>query len=450
MTLQATPTETPAPAGGLYQTIWRWHFYAGLICLPFFILLATTGALYLFRDELSLIFEKKLLVAESTQTARLSPEVLIDRALAVQPGAPVRYTPPPAPGRTAEVGVRDAAGVTMSVFLDPATGAAQGDIADDARLMKVVSHIHSLAILGPIPNLIIEVVGGWAILLVISGLFLWWPRGRRGGVVTVRASPGRRIWWRDLHAVTGAFACILLLFLAVTGMPWSGYWGKHYRDLVNQWGQGMPAAVKPTSVSSDLALAATARGSWTMDASTPPSSVAVIGAPLPLQAVITEAKKLGLPADYVIRLPAGPEGVYTLQSYPKAATGQRVVHLDQYSGRVLADVGFGDYGAMSKATEWGIAVHTGGQYGRLNQLIMLAACLAIIAMSVAAAVMWWKRRPQGRLGAPPPRPGRWALSGFAVVALAVGLLYPLLGLSIVAALVIDRLVPQVVKIRRAL
>ena len=37
------------------RTIWRWHFYAGLICLPFFVLLASTGAVYLFRDELSLM-----------------------------------------------------------------------------------------------------------------------------------------------------------------------------------------------------------------------------------------------------------------------------------------------------------------------------------------------------------------------------------------------------------
>ncbi|HBN52279.1 MAG TPA: hypothetical protein DD465_24620, partial [Thalassospira sp.] len=31
---------------------WRWHFYAGLFVLPFMILLAVTGAAYLFRDEI--------------------------------------------------------------------------------------------------------------------------------------------------------------------------------------------------------------------------------------------------------------------------------------------------------------------------------------------------------------------------------------------------------------
>ena len=37
-------------------------------------------------------------------------------------------------------------------------------------------------------------------------------------------------------------------------------------------------------------------------------------------------------------LPTDPAGVYSLQISPKQATGQRVIHLDQYSGKVLADV----------------------------------------------------------------------------------------------------------------
>ena len=44
--------STPAPKG-LYRTIWRWHFYAGLIVAPFLLILAVTGAIYLFNDELN-------------------------------------------------------------------------------------------------------------------------------------------------------------------------------------------------------------------------------------------------------------------------------------------------------------------------------------------------------------------------------------------------------------
>ena len=39
---------TPAP---LYRTIWRWHFYAGLFVVPMVLILALSGALYLFKPQ---------------------------------------------------------------------------------------------------------------------------------------------------------------------------------------------------------------------------------------------------------------------------------------------------------------------------------------------------------------------------------------------------------------
>jgi uncharacterized iron-regulated membrane protein len=35
-----------------YRTVWRWHFYAGLFCIPFVIWLATTGSIYLFKPQI--------------------------------------------------------------------------------------------------------------------------------------------------------------------------------------------------------------------------------------------------------------------------------------------------------------------------------------------------------------------------------------------------------------
>ena len=54
------------------------------------------------------------------------------------------------------------------------------------------------------------------------------PRGRSGGVVSVRGRPRQRVFWRDLHAVTGAVAGVLILFIAGSGLFWSGYWGDKF------------------------------------------------------------------------------------------------------------------------------------------------------------------------------------------------------------------------------
>ena len=127
--------------------------------------------------------------------------------------------------------------------------------------------------------------------------------------------------------------------------------------------------------------------------------------------------------------------------FPDDIRGVRVVHLDRYSGAVLADIGYDDYGGVGRVTEWGISLHTGRQFGWINQLVMLAGCLAIVALAVSAIVMWWKRRPQGRVAAPPRRQGDRAAAGAIAVGVLLGAAYPLLGASMLLALVVDALVP---------
>lgn len=451
------PAPSASPPSALYRRVWRWHFYAGLICLPFLALLATTGALYLYKDPIeSLVYRPLLFVpATASQRQALDPEALVARAQAAVPGEPVRFVAPAHAGRSAEVGVRTDAGV-VGVFLDPSDGRVLGHLRDDRRLMEVVKRVHSLAIAGPVANHWIEIVAGWAIVLVVSGVFLWWPRGRKGGVVSLRGRPAQRLWWRDLHAVVGVFAGAAIVFLAVTGMPWSAFWGQQFGRLANEWGVGLPAYVwgKPQS---SVPLASMGDVPWTLAQAPLPQSAhhadsnaaghassahPGAGLSIGLNQALGTFERLGLPADTPVGLPAGPQGVYTAMSMPDDTTAKRVVHLDRYTGAVLADVGYADFGIVGRATEWGISIHTGRQFGWINQLVMLAGCLAIVALAVSAAVMWWKRRPAGRLGAPPRHASDSAAKGAIAVAIVLGLFYPLLGASMLAALLIDAAIPR--------
>ncbi|MBX3607362.1 MAG: PepSY domain-containing protein [Piscinibacter sp.] len=458
MTALADPSGDAT--GALYRRVWRWHFYAGLVCLPFLLSMAVTGALYLFKDAIEDRIYAPLRFVAAAPGPALPAEQLVRRALEAEPGEPVRYVAPEAPGRSAEVGIRTPGAGVVAVHLDPVSGRVLGRLRDDRRLMVVVKRIHSLAIAGTVANHWTEVVAGWAIVLVLSGVFLWWPRGRSGGVVSLRGRPAERTWWRDLHAVTGVTAAAAVLFLAVTGMPWSAFWGAEFSRLTNDWGVGLPAALFGPAPESAPPLASLGAVPWTLTQAPLPQSAAAgehadhgavaasaeaVGAPgapsIGLDEALRRFAALGLPAGTPVYLPAGPLGVYTALRFPDDVRAQRVVHLDRYSGRVLADVGYRDYGAVGRLSEWGISLHTGGQFGLANQLVMLAGCLAIVLLAVSAAVMWWKRRPRGRLAAPPRRRGDRAAAGAIAVAVLLGLLYPLLGASMLAALLVDRIVP---------
>lgn len=451
----------------LYRRVWRWHFYAGLICLPFLLLLALTGGLYLFKDPIEQWVYRPLLMVEGPPSgASLGAEALVARALAAEPGEAVRFVSPASPGRSAEVGVKTATAGVVAVYLDPAGGRVLGRLADSTRLMNVVKRLHSLALAGKVANLWIEVVAGWAILLVVSGLFLWWPRGRSGGVVSVRGQPRQRLWWRDLHAVTGALAAAAILFLAVTGMPWSAFWGEQFGRLTKTWGVGTPRYVWGGAPPSTLPLAGLTDVPWASSHAPLPtssgtsghdghdgheghapatavtSSTALPAPALGLDHALQIFRDLGLPAGTPVRLPSGPQGVYSAMRFPDDVRELRVVHLDRYTGVVLADIGLKDYGAVGRLTEWGISLHTGRQFGLLNQLLMLAGCLSIVLLAVSSVVMWWKRRPRGRLAAPPRRDGDRAALGAMAVAALLGLLYPLLGASMLVALCVDALMPR--------
>lgn len=71
---------------------------------------------------------------------------------------------------------------------------------------------------------------------------------------------------------------------------------------------------------------------------------------------------------------------------------------------------------------------------------MVIVWLAIVLLCISAAVMWWKRRPRGSLLGVPPLPAdRRALRGVLALMALGGVVFPLMGTSLLAMLLIDRL-----------
>jgi uncharacterized iron-regulated membrane protein len=81
---------------------------------------------------------------------------------------------------------------------------------------------------------------------------------------------------------------------------------------------------------------------------------------------------------------------------------------------------------------------------------MLAGCIGMLLLAGSAPAMWWKRRRNGRLTAPPAPEDKRRTRGLAVLMLALGAVFPLTGATMVAALVLEaigRLTNQIGKIR---
>jgi uncharacterized iron-regulated membrane protein len=452
----AEPSADAASASALYRAVWRWHFYAGLFCLPFMILLAITGALYLYKDELNSLFYADYLHVESRAGSPLTASDIVARALDALPGIAGSYLPPAASDDSVTVGVTSETLGKQRVYVDPYTGAVLGHLSDGGAartpFMLTLRKIHSLDYFGWVANRVIEMVAGWAVVLVVTGIYLWWPRQRGVGVLKIRPGATRRIWWRDLHAMTGLYVGLVIVFLAATGLPWSGFWGKNVNAYADQAGLGYPPEfwndVPTSSVPMKVAMTET---SWSLENAPMPLSTPTGAAPIGIDRAVAIFDALGVHKGYMIDLPQGEDGVYSASVFPDQVGFERIVHLDQYSGEVLFDGGYKELGAVGKAVEWGISVHMGQQFGLLNQIALTVACAAIVAMAVSGAAMWWQRRPAGRLGAPPlpARPG--VLRDVLLLVVPLAVIFPLVGASLIAVLLLDLLVVQrIAPLRRAL
>ncbi len=195
------------------------------------VLLALTGIIYLFKPQLDPLLYSDLMTVQAGHHS-LSADDQMRRIEMTYPQARIKqYLPPINAERSAQfVLIRD--GRELNVFIDPYRGNVLGEQDAKLNLQAVARALHGELMIGTLGDRLVELAAGWGVMLVVSGLYLWWPRGRSGaGVLWPRLNQRGRIVWRDLHAVTGFWGAGLLLFMLLSGMTWTGVWGKQYAEV---------------------------------------------------------------------------------------------------------------------------------------------------------------------------------------------------------------------------
>ena len=89
-----------------------------------------------------------------------------------------------------------------------------------------------------------------------------------------------------------------------------------------------------------------------------------------------------------------------------------------------------------------IALHQ-GDMGGWNVALNTVFCLAVIFMAASGIVLWWMRRPKGRLGLAAPTLHQETVpmaKGVVLLTLLLSGLFPLVGATLLAVLTLDLLV----------
>lgn len=425
-----------------YRTLRRWHFYAGLACIPVVLWLCLTGSLYLFKPQIDAWLERGYDRLPADRPAMPVSRQVAAALQAVPGGRLNAYELPAAPRHAARVLV-GAGSDLIRVYVDPYTTHVLGQVRDDLRPTRLLFHLHGELMLGATGSMIVETTASWAVVMLVTGLVLWWPRSRRGmgGVLYPRLRRGDRVFWRDLHAVTGVWVSALALFLIVSGLPWSRSWGgllKQARELAahqvvqQDWTTGRADELAERR----LRNAPPSAGEHHHGDSARPATDVDLHA---LDAVATTVAARRLAPPVLVSPPSGASHDWQARSDSQNRPRRTTLTLDA-QGRVLREMPFSRQPFLDRAIGVGVAAHEGQLFGWPNQLLGLFTASGLGLVCVSALLLWTRRRPAGALGAPAPVRDRSLAIGAFVLIGVLGLLLPLLGSTLLLVLALERLV----------
>ncbi len=165
-------------SANIYQIVWRWHFYAGIIFAPFLLILAITGAIYLFKPQIEgVLYEDYYNVIE--QGEKLVPSEHIESVLDQFPEAQITsYRPGEERTRSAEVKI-SLNGESYTIFVNPYTADIIGKLNEKDRFIDRVEEFHGELMIGTVGDRIVELAACWTLLLVITGLYIWFPKTKK-------------------------------------------------------------------------------------------------------------------------------------------------------------------------------------------------------------------------------------------------------------------------------
>lgn len=440
MSVTTTSEETAAQATEqvkhekAYRTIWRWHLYAGVLVTPVILWAAITGSLYIFAEDLEpLIYQSLYYVEPQEQRASLDdlaalvtsayPQEHIDSfSLHNDPERSIRFN----------VHTEDHAQGTRHVYVDPYQQQILGHRWRNDSFFTIVRTLHRNMFLGTTGRVLMELATSWGIILLLSGIYLWWPRKGKWsapGVWSIRFHSGFKIMLRDIHAVLGIYLMPVAVLILATGLFFSYLWGSGFLTTMAITGSGPDAYFNPPH-------------------STVPENPQTLSLD-DLYAITRKHDPETFPVS--ISLPHDEEsGIHIGIGTAASPTSRAIYVLDQYSGEVLTRTDHGNSSLMVKLFTYAYPLHVGSIFGMTTKFLALVTCLVLCGSAITGVMMWWRSRPAGKTGFPERSDGYRLRIWPILFLLACALVLPIVAISLLVIFLLDLLVLRYWRKRRRL
>lgn len=196
-------------------------------------LICFSGAMMVFESEITRQIKKDVYYVAAEKDAPLHIDELMESVQATLPDsvAITGVTVFKDPGRTYQVNLSKP--MRASLFIDQYSGKITGNyerLGFFATMFKL--HRWLLDSANPhgeglkIGKLLVGISTLMFVIVLITGVVLWWPRARKNlsRSLSISFTNGWRGFWNGLHVAGGMYILILVLAMALTGLAWSFEW----------------------------------------------------------------------------------------------------------------------------------------------------------------------------------------------------------------------------------
>lgn len=366
----------------------RIHLWLGLITGPIVLFLSLTGCVYVFQKEISSIYKKDAIYADTVHDSTLKVDEIwkstsdqlngeYSLSSVIISNDPNRNWVFPIYLVSGEKAISFFGGVEkwVSIYVNPYNGKIEKIHNEEEDFFQIVKMMHwSLLLRTDIGQPIV----GWStfvfLLLLITGVILWWPYNKNARKQRFRFQWKKNHSWKrknyDLHSILGFYLAIVLFIIGITGLVWAFQWMK---SLVYITAAGTTEVPVNTVVSSDSTKTA-------ID--------------YPLESILVHCMDDFPTAENFMLSPAGtPTGVVNV-SIQKRDGRYDVMHsrkYDQYSAQLVAERTHDDLNMGEKVIKANYDIHIGAILGLPGKIMAFIASLIAASLPVTGFLLWYVR-----------------------------------------------------------
>ncbi|ETF03768.1 membrane protein [Advenella kashmirensis W13003] len=445
----SVPNTKTAFKPSLLQFLRRIHFYIGLFVAPFIFVAALSGTLYILSPQLeNYLYTDALTVQQQGTSRALSEQIDAARTYAGPESRIYAIRPAPGPTETTRVQFSDPTlgeSESRGVFVDPYTLDIKGDMtvygtSGVLPLRMWIDKFHRNLLLGDLGRNYSELAASWLWIAALGGLLLWaGTRSRRGPPTAANRFMNTRRW----HTTVGLVLFLGLLFVSVTGLTWSKWAGGNINSLRADLGWLTPQVNTTLSHHAEQ-MSHAANGDPHAGHGAAAPGMTTVSADW--QRALSSARQAGILAEKVeIRAPKAVGKAWTVTEVDRRwPTRVDAVAIDPQDFSVVDRTRFEAFPLAAKLTRWGVDAHMGILFGLPNQLILIAFGVGLCFMIGLGYRMWWIRKPVASAESPVRTlVAAWLALAFwgriisVIVAVALSIALPVMGVSLSAFLVVD-------------